>query len=491
MKLLQDILYRAGIIEIRGYANVAIEKISFDSRDVNKLTIFTAIRGSASDGHQFIPQVIEKGVPVVVCEEFPEETAAGVTYIKVADSRSALARMASNFYDNPSSRLKLVGVTGTNGKTTVATTLYELFTLLGYKCGLLSTIRNRIGNEIKEATHTTPDPVKLNKLLAEMVQAKCQYAFMEVSSHALDQKRVEFLEFKGAVFTNITHDHLDYHKTFEHYLYSKKILFDTLPTESFALINADDKNGKVMVQNTKAKVYTYSLRSGSDHKARIIENHISGLHLTIDSMDVHTRLAGEFNAYNLLAVYATAVYLGQDKLNVLTALSSLKPVEGRFQIVNSGAGVTGIVDYAHTPDALLNVLKTVKHITRGQQKIVTVVGCGGNRDKAKRPVMAKVAAEWSDKVILTSDNPRDEEPQAILDDMRVGLDHPALTRTLIISDRREAIRTACSLASGDDVILVAGKGHEKYQEIKGVKHHFDDVEILETEFKLLNAKKTS
>jgi len=478
MKLLKDILYRAGIDEIIGSTNIAVEQICFDSREAGKFSLFVAVKGVASDGHQFIPDVIRNGAAAIVCEQLPDLLAEGVTYVKVKDSRKALGNIASNYYDHPSSRIKLIGITGTNGKTTVATCLYELFMRLGYSCGLISTVRNKINHEEIFATHTTPDAVTLNRLLFQMVEKKCSYAFMEVSSHALDQGRVEGVEFRGAIFTNLTHDHLDYHKTFDHYLKSKKRLFDGLKENAFALVNADDKNGKVMLQNTKAKKFTYSLRSPSDYKARIVENVISGLHLNMDGTEVHTQLVGEFNAYNLLAIYGAGVILGVDRMNVLTTLSTLHPVEGRFQIVRGYDGLTGIVDYAHTPDALENVLKTIRGIVRNDQKIITVIGCGGNRDKAKRPVMAKAAARASDRVILTSDNPRDERPEDIIKEMKDGLSAEDLTRTISIPDRREAIQTAVHLAQKNDVILVAGKGHEKYQETAGVKIHFDDVEEL-------------
>lgn len=489
MKLLKDILYRAGIEEIIGSTNIAVEQICFDSREAGKFSLFVAVKGTKSDGHQFIPDVIRNGAVAIVCEQLPGVIPEGITFVRVKDSKKALGNIASNYYDHPSSRLKLIGVTGTNGKTTVATCLYELFTRLGYSCGLISTVRNKVNQEEMPATHTTPDAVTLNRLLFHMVEKKCSYVFMEVSSHALDQGRVEGVEFRGAIFTNLTHDHLDYHKTFDHYIKSKKRLFDGLKESAFALVNADDRNGKVMVQNTKAKKYNYSLKSPSTYKGRIIENMISGLHINIDGTEVHTQLVGEFNAYNLLAIYGAGVILGVDKMNVLTTLSTLHPVEGRFQIIRGYDGVTGVVDYAHTPDALENVLKTIRGIVRNDQKVITVVGCGGNRDKAKRPVMAGMAARYSDKVILTSDNPRDEKPEEIIKEMKEGLTPEDMIRTISITDRKEAIQTAVQLAQKNDVILVAGKGHEKYQEANGVKTHFDDVEELTNIFKVHSKNK--
>lgn len=488
MKLLKDIIYRAGILEIVGSTNIAVEQICFDSREAGKFSLFIAVKGVSTDGHQYINDVVNNGAVAVVCEQFPEQLNEKVTYVRVSDSRKALGHIASNFYNHPSSKIKLIGVTGTNGKTTVATCLYELFTRMGYSCGLISTVCNKINQEEISATHTTPDAITLNRLLYQMVQKKCTFAFMEVSSHALDQGRVEAIEFRGAIFTNLTHDHLDYHKTFDHYLKSKKKLFDGLRENAFALVNSDDRNGKVMLQNTKGKKYTYSLKSASDHKARIIENGITGLFLNIDGTEVHTQLVGEFNAYNLLAIYSAAVLLGQDKMNTLTTLSTLHPVDGRFQIVRGPEGMTAVVDYAHTPDALENVLKTIRGIVKKEQQVITVVGCGGNRDKAKRPVMAKIAAMYSDKVILTSDNPRNESAEEIIREMKQGLDTDALVRALSITDRREAIQAACQLARKNDVILVAGKGHEKYQEVNGVKTPFDDVEEVKRIFDQLNKK---
>lgn len=486
MKLLKDILYRAGIEEVMGSTNIAIENLCIDSREVSRFSLYIAMRGTMNDGHQFIEQAVSNGAVAVVCEEYPLTLVSGITYVKVKSTKTALGNIASNFYDHPSSKLKLIGVTGTNGKTTVATVLYDLFTKLGYSCGLISTVRNKINQQEISATHTTPDAITLNRLLFQMVEKKCAYCFMEVSSHALDQGRVEAIEFKGAIFTNITHDHLDYHKTFDNYIRAKKKLFDILKEGSFALVNADDKNARIMVQNTRAQIKTYALKSTADYKARIIENQIGGLHLMIDATELYARFIGEFNAYNLLAVYATALLLGQDKMNVLTTLSTLSPPDGRFQIVRGPKGITAVIDYAHTPDALENVLQTIRNMVQHEQKIITVVGCGGNRDKAKRPVMARVAARLSDKAIFTSDNPRNEKPEDIIAEMKAGLDTTEQLKVISITDRKEAIQQACVMAATNDVILIAGKGHEKYQEANGVKTHFDDVEEVNHAFNILN-----
>lgn len=483
MKLLKDILYKSGLLELHGNNNTAIENICFDSRQVTKLSCFIAVKGTQVDGHQYIDEVVKKGAVAIICEELPADIVDGVSYVKVSDTKKALGNIAANFYDHPSKDLKLVGITGTNGKTTIASGLYNLFTKLDFKCGLISTVKIVIDKEVLPASHTTPDAISLNKTLREMVNRKCSLCFMEVSSHALDQGRVESIEFKGAVFTNLTHDHLDYHQTFDHYLKSKKLLFDGLKDSAFALSNADDKNGKVILQNCKANKHYYALRNVADFKTRIIENNINGLQLSIDHTEVWAQFIGEFNAYNLTAIYGTAVLLGIDKMNALTTLSTLTPVDGRFEIVKGPNGITGIVDYAHTPDALQNVLNTVRDIVKKDQKVITVVGCGGNRDKTKRPIMAKVATGLSDKVILTSDNPRNEDPEQILKEMKDGLDLDDLIKTVILSDRREAIEAACKLAKANDVILIAGKGHENYQEINGVKHHFDDIEELNNAFK--------
>ncbi len=483
MKLLKDILYRAGIDEVLGSTNVAIENICIDSRQAKKFSLFIAVRGTLVDGHDYIDQAIKQGSLAIVCEQIPEVQIPDVNYIQVKNSRFAAGIIASNFYDNPSENLKLIGITGTNGKTTTATLLYELFRGLGYKVGLISTVRNLI-NEIEvKATHTTPDPISLNNLLAEMVQEGCEFCFMEVSSHALDQHRVAGLEFTGAIFTNITHDHLDYHGNFDHYIKSKKMLFDQLPSTAFALVNLDDRNGEVMVQNTKAKVISYGLKSMADRKAKILENNLTGLILNIDGQEVITRLIGSFNAYNILSVYGAAIELKEEKLQILTTLSNLHSPEGRFQFIKTENNVLGIVDYAHTPDALENVLSTIHELRTGNEKLITLVGCGGDRDKAKRPEMARIAAEGSDKVILTSDNPRSEEPEAILADMKKGLDPVLARKAVSIVDRAEAIRTACLMVQPGDIILVAGKGHEKYQEIKGEKFAFDDMEVLSTNLK--------
>lgn len=478
MKLLKDILYKAGLVDVEGSTNVAVTSVTADSRKVEKHGLFVAVRGASSDGHHYIEQAVKTGAIAIVCEEFPEEKNDKVTYVRVKNSSAALGYIASNFFDNPSTKLKLVGVTGTNGKTTTVTLLFNLFKTLGYNAGLLSTVKNQVNNEVIPSTHTTPDAVQLNYLLKQMVEKGCAYCFMEVSSHAVVQHRITGVEFAGAVFTNITHDHLDYHKTFSEYIKAKKGFFDQLPEEAFALSNKDDAHWDIMLQNTKAKKYSYSLKTVADFRCRIVENQFSGLMLNIDGQELWSKLIGTFNAYNILAVYAAAVLLKEDKLNVLTTISNLNAVEGRFQYLRNDSNITGIVDYAHTPDALSNVLKTIKDIRTGNEKVITVVGCGGDRDAAKRPVMAKIACELSDKVILTSDNPRSEDPEAIIKQMQQGVDPVNYKKTLSITDRREAIRTACSLANPGDIILVAGKGHEKYQEIKGVKHPFDDMQVL-------------
>lgn len=478
MKLLRDILYKAGLLEVRGSTNVAITAMAFDSRKVVKDCMFIAVKGTQSDGHQFIDKAIASGALAIVCEEFPAETNERITYVKVSDSAFATGVMAANFYDHPSESLKLVGVTGTNGKTTTVTLLFQLFRAMGFKAGMLTTVRNMINSEEIPSTHTTPDAIELNRLFRQMVDAGCKYAFMEVSSHSVVQKRIAGLHFSGGVFTNITHDHLDYHKTFEEYIKAKKGFFDMLSADAFALVNKDDANGAVMVQNTRALKRSFSIRSLADYKCRVMENQFTGLQLNIDSTEMWSKLIGSFNAYNLLTVYATAMLLGQDKMNVLTTLSTLGSVEGRFQYVRNDSGVTGIVDYAHTPDALQNVLKTIQDIRTGNEQVITVVGCGGDRDSAKRPVMARIACELSNRVILTSDNPRSEDPNAILDQMKEGVGPQYTRTTLTIAERLDAIRTAVALARPGDIILVAGKGHEKYQEIAGVKHPFDDMQIL-------------
>lgn len=470
-------------LEDGGYLSKAIV---FDSRKAERGDVFVAIKGTAMDGHDFIPQVINQGVQVIVCEREIQYCPKDVQCILVEDTHTALGLMASNFYENPSKEIKLVGVTGTNGKTTIATLLYNTFQNLGYPCGLLSTVCNYIGNEKVPATHTTPDPVQLNALLKQMVQKGCEYVFMEVSSHAIHQKRVEGLHFDGGVFTNITHDHLDYHKTFDAYIAAKKAFFNSLPNTAFALVNADDKRSEVMVQNTKAKVFKYSLRAIAEFKGKILEHHFDGMLLQIGQTEMWSRLIGEFNASNLLAVYGVAISFGIQGDEVLQAMSGLSNVEGRFEYLKSEDGVMAIIDYAHTPDALKNVLTTINQIRTGNESLITVVGCGGNRDKAKRPVMAKVAVDQSNQVIITSDNPRDEDPQEIIDDMLEGLDVIEKRKALSIVDRKEAIKTASFLAKPGDIILVAGKGHETYQEIKGERFYFSDKKEVAEHFLLNN-----
>ncbi|HAN18755.1 MAG: UDP-N-acetylmuramoyl-L-alanyl-D-glutamate--2,6-diaminopimelate ligase [Bacteroidetes bacterium GWC2_33_15] len=477
MKILSEIVNSVQVLNSIGNIEIVVTSIEFDSRKVTRQSLFIAVKGTISDGHQYIDKAIENGAIAIVCETLPEKINNQITYVLVENSEKALGLISSAFYNKPSSKLKLVGVTGTNGKTTTATLLYNLVKKLGFKAGLLSTVRNYIDDSAIEATHTTPDAVQINKLLNKMVEAGCEYCFMEVSSHAIDQERVAGLHFAGGLFTNITHDHLDYHKTFAEYIKAKKKFFDGLSSGSFALVNDDDKNGKVMVQNTKAKVKTFAVLTSADFKARIIESHFEGSMLNIDNADVWTYFVGKFNASNLLCVYATAVLLGFEKNDVLTALSELKPVEGRFETIRSQNGITAIIDYAHTPDALQNVLNAINQIRKDNQQLITVVGAGGDRDKTKRPEMARIAVNNCDILILTSDNPRSEEPDSILEDMKTGIDNENRKKMLAIIDRKEAIRTACLLAKIGDIILIAGKGHETYQEIKGVKHHFDDREI--------------
>ena len=473
---LDEIMQNVLIQQCFGELETEIRSIQFDSRKVEPGTVFVATRGTASDGHQFIPMAIEKGAVAIVCEEMPADIKPEITYIKVENSADALGKMASAWFGFPSSKMTLIGVTGTNGKTTIATLLYKLFRELGYKSGLLSTVCNYIDDLAVEATHTTPDALALNELLAQMVEAGCEYAFMEVSSHSVDQRRIAGLEFDGGVFTNITRDHIDYHLTFENYLKAKKRFFDELSADSFALTNADDKNGFVMLQNSKAKKFSYSLRTMADFKTRILEHGFDGMLLDMNDKEVNVQFIGKFNASNLSAVFGTAVLLGQDEMEVLRIISSLQSVSGRFETLRSASGYTAIVDYAHTPDALNNVISTINEILQGNGRLITVVGCGGNRDKGKRPMMAREAVDGSWKAILTSDNPRFEEPQDILNDMIAGLDVTQKAKSLTIVDRREAIKTACALAQPGDVVLIAGKGHEDYQIIQGVKHHFDDRE---------------
>lgn len=478
MKQLQDILYRAGVIEVKGLLDRPVNAVASDSRNVTKGSLFVAVKGTQVDGSMFIQKAVELGAVAVVCEDFPEELNEKVTYVRVKNGAVALGFVASNFYDNPSEQLKLVGVTGTNGKTTTVTLLHNLMENLGYKTGLLSTIQNMIHQTVIPSTHTTPDAISLNKLLAEMVAEGCDFAFMEVSSHAIHQNRIAGLQFAGAVFTNLTHDHLDYHKTFKEYLNAKKKFFDDLPSGSFALVNVDDKNGKVMLQNTRAQKYSYALKNMADFKAKVLESSFGSMMVDIDGHELTSLLVGEFNAYNLLAVYATALLLKQNAGEVLLQLSTLKGAEGRFELVRSKNNITAIIDYAHTPDALENVLKTIQNIRTGNEQLITVVGAGGNRDKEKRPKMAKIASLLSTKVILTSDNPRNENPQTIIDDMKQGIDIAKKRFMLAIVNREEAIRTAVMLAHPGDILLIAGKGHETYQEINGVKHPFDDKKVI-------------
>ena len=475
---LRDILYNVRITSTSGNMDVEVKGIAFDSRKVAQGFTFVAIKGTQSDGHAFIDKAITNGATVIVCEVLPEAPPLSVTLVTVKSSTQALGYMVANFHGNPSKKLKLVGVTGTNGKTTVATLLHRLFGTLGNKCGLLSTVENRIVEEVIPATHTTPDPIQINQLLVRMLEAGCQYCFMEVSSHAVAQGRIEGLQFTGAIFTNITHDHLDYHHTFESYIRAKKGFFDMLPSEAFALVNIDDKRGMVMLQNCKARKHTYAVKKMADYKAKIVTNSIDGLELEIDNRNVWFKLIGDFNAYNLLAVYGSAMLLQQDAEEVLMRLSSMSGAVGRFESVLPGTKFTAIVDYAHTPDALKNVLETITNFRSSQEKVISVLGCGGNRDRTKRPLMAAIACKYSDKVIFTSDNPRDEDPLEIIREMQKGVGPSEAKKTLVMVDREEAIKTACMMAAEHDIILVAGKGHETYQEVKGVKRPFDDREVL-------------
>ena len=464
------------IIEVKGDMEREISGVQIDSRQVDKNYLFVAVRGTAADGHNYIGKAIEKGASAVLCEEIPADADESVTYVKVANTEQTTGSVATAFYGNPTSKLKLVGVTGTNGKTTIATVLYEMFRRMGHKAGLLSTVANYIDGEMIPTEHTTPDPITLNALLAKMVEAGCEYAFMEVSSHSIVQNRIGGLNFAGGLFTNITRDHLDYHKTFDNYIKAKKLFFDNLPATAFAITNADDKNGMVMVQNTKAQVKTYSVQSPADFKAKIIECHFEGMYLEINGREVGVQFIGKFNVSNLLVVYGAAVMLGKDPHEVLVALSAMHPVNGRFEALRSPSGYTAIVDYAHTPDALENVLNAIHGVLEGKGEVITVCGAGGNRDKGKRPLMAREAVKQSDRVIITSDNPRFEEPQDIINDMLAGLTEEDMKKVIAIVDRRQAIKTACLMAKPGDVILIAGKGHEDYQDVKGVKHHFDDKE---------------
>jgi UDP-N-acetylmuramoyl-L-alanyl-D-glutamate--2,6-diaminopimelate ligase len=475
---LRNILYEVPLKEVHGTTDIEIERIIFDSREVGQNDVFVALKGSASDGHKFIDTAISQGASVVVCEELPASLNEDVNYCKVENSHVALAMMARNYFDNPSKKLKLVGVTGTNGKTTTCTLLYELFKGMGYPVGLISTVVNKINDKEYPTKHTTPNPVALNQLLHEMVEEGCEYCFMEVSSHAIHQERIGGLHFTLGGFTNITHEHLDYHKTFKEYLNVKKRFFDELPANAIAVTNVDDKNGLVMLQNTKARKVTYALKNIADYKSKVLENQFSGLVMMIENTELYTRLVGDFNAYNILLVYSIADLLTNNPIEVLRVISNLAPVEGRFEYFKSKTGVIGIVDYAHTPDALENVLKTIGNIRTKNETVFTVVGCGGDRDKTKRPTMAKIACELSDKVMLTSDNPRTEDPSLIIEDMMKGVEPQHFKKTLSITNRKEAIKTAASMAEKDDIILIAGKGHETYQEINGVRHDFDDLEIL-------------
>lgn len=486
MKILKDILYKVAIESVTGSTDIAIHKIEFDSRKIEHDDVFVAIRGSLSNGHDFIEKAIQLGAIAIICDELPANIVKGITYIKVNDTNTALAYMAANFFGNPSEKLKLVGVTGTNGKTTIASLLFQLFEKAGFKVGLLSTVKIMVDQTEYNATHTTPDSITINYYLNEMIEAGVTHCFMEVSSHGIHQKRTEALHFVGGIFTNLSHDHLDYHPTFAEYRDVKKAFFDSLPKTAFALSNIDDKNGTVMLQNTVARKFTYALKSYADFKAQILESQLSGLLLKVNDNEVWVKLIGTFNAYNVLAIYGTAVELGMDSLEALRLLSDLESVSGRFQYIVSEGNITAIVDYAHTPDALDNVIKTINDIRTKNEQLITVVGCGGNRDKTKRPIMAKIATDLSDKAILTSDNPRNEDPEVILDEMEKGVEGHNYKKVLRITDRKQAIKTACQLAQPKDIILIAGKGHETYQEINGVRHHFDDMETVKEILDQLN-----
>ena len=485
MNILKDILYKVTIEAVHGSTDLIIEKIEFDSRKVSKNDVFVAIKGSLSDGHQFIDKAISLGASVVVCEDLPITLLENITYVKVQNSNQALSYLAANYYDNPSQKLKLVGITGTNGKTTIASLLYQMFKKAGYKVGLLSTVKIMVDETEYKATHTTPDSLTINKYLDEMVTVGCEFCFMEVSSHGIHQKRTESLQFEGGVFTNLSHDHLDYHETFAEYRDVKKSFFDGLSKAAFAITNVDDKNGEVMFQNTVARKKTYALKTYADFKAQIIENQLMGLVLKINNEEVWTKLIGSFNAYNIVAIYGVALELGIESTEALRLLSELESVSGRFQFVVSATKITAIVDYAHTPDALENVLKTIENIRTKNEQLFTVVGCGGDRDKTKRPIMANIAASLSDKAIFTSDNPRTENPQTIIDEMEGGVEGQNFKKTISILDRKQAIKTACQMANSGDIILIAGKGHETYQEINGVRQDFDDMQIVQEILKQL------
>lgn len=486
MIVLKDILYKVTLEKVLGNTAVSIRNINFDSRKVGLDDVFVAIKGSLSDGHDYIKKAIEQGALAIICEEIPSEIVNGITYVQVKDSNESLAVMADNFYDNPSKEIKLVGVTGTNGKTTIATLLYNLFTAAGYETGLLSTVKIMVGKNQHKATHTTPDSLTINRYLREMVDAGVSFCFMEVSSHGIHQKRTEGLTFAGGIFTNLSHDHLDYHKDFKEYRDVKKKFFDDLPKSSFALVNVDDKNGMVMLQNTAAKRVTYALKSMADHKAQILENQLQGLLLKLDGQELWVKLIGNFNAYNILAIYATAELLGLETIETLQLLSTLESVDGRFQYLISDSKVTAVVDYAHTPDALKNVLETLNTIRTGNEQLITVVGCGGDRDAAKRPIMGKIAAQLSTKAIFTSDNPRTEQPETIIEQIEEGVEPIDFKKTLSITDRKQAIKTACQLANENDIILIAGKGHETYQEVNGERTDFDDFKIVKQLLTALN-----
>jgi UDP-N-acetylmuramoyl-L-alanyl-D-glutamate--2,6-diaminopimelate ligase len=486
VKILKDILYKVAIEAVHGTTDIAISKIEFDSRKIELNDVFVAIKGTLSNGHDYIEKALGLGAIAIICEELPSNIVNGVTYIKVKDTNEALAFLSSNYFENPSHNIKLVGVTGTNGKTTIASLLYQLFKKAGYKVGLLSTVKIMVDNDEYKATHTTPDSLMLNYYLDKMIGAGCEFCFMEVSSHGIHQKRTEALQFVGGVFTNLSHDHLDYHNTFAEYRDVKKSFFDCLSKDAFAITNIDDKNGVIMLQNTKAKKLSYALKSYADYKAQILENQLSGLLLKINDNEVWVKLIGSFNAYNLLAIYGVAVELGIDKMEALRLLSELESVSGRFQFIVSDLKITAIVDYAHTPDALENVLKTIEDIRTKNEQLITVVGCGGDRDKTKRPIMANIASSLSDKAIFTSDNPRTENPETIIEEMEKGVEPQNFKKTVSILDRKQAIKTACQLANPNDIILIAGKGHETYQEINGVRHDFDDLKIITELLQQLN-----
>ena len=485
MNILKDILYKVTIEAVHGSTDLIIEKIEFDSRKVSNNDVFVAIKGSLSDGHQFIDKAISLGASVVVCEDLPITLLENITYVKVQNSNQALSYLAANYYENPSQKLKLVGITGTNGKTTIASLLYQMFKKAGYKVGLLSTVKIMVDETEYIATHTTPDSLTINKYLDEMVAVDCEFCFMEVSSHGIHQKRTESLQFEGGVFTNLSHDHLDYHETFAEYRDVKKSFFDGLPKAAFAITNVDDKNGEVMFQNTIARKKTYALKTYADFKAQILENQLMGLVLKINNEEVWTKLIGSFNAYNILAIYGVALELGIESTEALRLLSELESVSGRFQFMVSTTKITAIVDYAHTPDALENVLKTIENIRTKNEQLFTIVGCGGDRDKTKRPIMANIAASLSDKAIFTSDNPRTENPQTIIDEMEAGVEAQNFKKTIAILDRKQAIKTACQMANSGDIILIAGKGHETYQEINGIRQDFDDMQIVQEILKQL------